>query len=181
LFAFRQNNLDGARAAFCEAKLAWFGQVSSGNVGELDDVGGVDKAISISLDDFHLSERVFGTVSPASSIVQNYLREIRRTFYRDEKTFFQQRQMLIKALTLPARWLDKSKVYLPEDDYRRLLDTIISGIRKHGNLATVCNFAVYFLDCVQRHIKHHGDEFKPKASTTLSDSNCRFRPFSMDS
>jgi hypothetical protein len=58
-----------------------------------------------------------------------------RAVYRDEKTFYQQRQMLIKTITLPATWLDKSKVYLPEDDYRRLLDTIISAIRKHGDLA----------------------------------------------
>jgi hypothetical protein len=65
-------------------------------------------------------------------------------FYRDERTFFQQRAILIKAVTLPARWLDKSGVFLLEPDYQELLDTVIPGIRKHGNVSTVRHFAAYF-------------------------------------
>ena len=93
-----------------------------------------------------------------NSIVEQYLRTL-RSFYSADKRFYQQRRMLIQGITLPARWLDKSGVFLPESDYRKLLDTIISGIRKCGDLATVRNFGVYFLDCVQRHIKHHGEEY----------------------
>lgn len=63
-------------------------------------------------------------MNSSRSIIEHYVRQLWRTFYRDEKTFFQQRLMLIKALRLPARWLDKSKLYLPEEDYRQLLDTI---------------------------------------------------------
>ena len=98
-------------------------------------------------------------MNKGESVVEDFLREIKRHFYRDEKTFFQQRRMLIKALMLPARWLDKSNAFLAEEDYRKLLDHIVSGIRKYGDLATVRHFGVYFLDCVQRHIKHHGEEY----------------------
>jgi hypothetical protein len=47
--------------------------------------------------------------------------------------------------------VDKRGIFLPEAVHRAILDAIISGIRKHANLATVRNFGVCFLDCVQPH------------------------------
>jgi hypothetical protein len=84
------------------------------------------------------------------TIVDDFLRQL-RAFYPCDKPFYQQRRYLIQAITYPARWVHKRGVFLPEADHRAILDEIISGIRKHGNLATVRNFGVYFLDCVQRH------------------------------
>lgn len=43
------------------------------------------------------------------------------------------------------------------------MDAIISGIRKHGDLSSARHFGIYFLDCVQRHIKHHGDDYLDQA------------------
>ena len=65
--------------------------------------------------------------------VEDFRREIKRHFYRDEKTFFQQRRMLIKALMLPARWLDKSNAFLAEEDYENSWTT--SSLAS-GNTAT---------------------------------------------
>jgi hypothetical protein len=90
-----------------------------------------------------------GQVRPVT-IVDDFLRQL-RAFYPCDKPFYQQRRYLIQAITYPARWVPKRGVFLPEADHRAILDEIISGIRKHGNLATVRNFGVYFLDCVQRH------------------------------
>ena len=87
-------------------------------------------------------------------IVRDYLNLIKKEFYAGERAFYQQRLFLIKGITYPARWLDKRGVFLPEEDYRAILDTIISGIKKHGNTHTVRSFGSYFLDSVQRHIEH---------------------------
>jgi hypothetical protein len=48
-------------------------------------------------------------MSAAKTIVENYLRTL-RSFYPTDKPYYQQRRMLIHALTLPARWLDESGV-----------------------------------------------------------------------
>jgi len=55
LLTFGQGDPDGAWAAFRDAKRAWFDQCSCRNVCEFDDVGGIDKAISINFDVFHFS------------------------------------------------------------------------------------------------------------------------------
>jgi hypothetical protein len=110
-------------------------------------------------------------VNSAKPIVEQYLLQLRRAFYPDQKAFFQQRQMLIKAFTLPARGFDKSGVFLPEPDYRKLLDTIISGIPEHGDLRSMRHFGVYFLDCVQRHIKPHSDEYLDQAKGLQAKAN----------
>ncbi|HEY5814165.1 MAG TPA: hypothetical protein VIT23_16100 [Terrimicrobiaceae bacterium] len=57
----------------------------------------------------------------------------------------------------PDGWT-RAWVFLPGDDHRKLLGTAISGILEHGDLRSV-PFRVYFLDCVQPHIKHHGEEY----------------------
>jgi len=93
-------------------------------------------------------------------IVRDYLHLIKNEFYAgDERAFFEQRWLLIKAITYPARWLDKRGVFLPETEHRKILDTVISGIKDHGNTDTIRSFGRYFLDCIQKQIKHHEETY----------------------
>ena len=95
-----------------------------------------------------------------SDLVKNYLHRIRNQFYPDdEKGFFQQRTVLIDAITTPARWLDERHVRLPERRLCQILDEIIKGIQNFGATAKIQFFCRYFLFAVQEHMKHQGDRY----------------------
>ena len=86
---------------------------------------------------------------------------IRREFFAAHmpKRFFQERAMLIQAITFPAKWM-KERGRSPDFRlYRRILGTVIYTIKRHGNMAKIERFSVYFLHCVQEHMRHHGDEY----------------------
>jgi hypothetical protein len=72
-------------------------------------------------------------------------------------------RLSVKALTLPVRWLDKKQGLPARGRLKKLLGTIVSGIKKHGDLASVRHVAVYFLASVQHHIKRRGDEYLVQA------------------
>lgn len=95
-----------------------------------------------------------------SDLVKNYLHRIRNQFYPDdEKGFFQQRTVLIDAITTPARWLDERHVRLPERRLCQILDDIIKGIQNFGATGEIKFFCRYFLFAVQEHMKHQGDRY----------------------
>jgi hypothetical protein len=95
-----------------------------------------------------------------SDLVKNYLHRLRSQFYPDdEKGFFQQRTVLIDAITTPARWLDERHVRLPERRLCQILDEIIKGIQNFGATAKIQFFCRYFLYAVQEHMKHQGDRY----------------------
>lgn len=37
--------------------------------------------------------------------------------------------------------------------------TVINTIRRHGKRDRIARFSVYFLHCVQEHMRHHGEEY----------------------
>jgi len=95
-----------------------------------------------------------------SDLVKTYLRRLRTQFYPDdEKGFFQQRSLLIRAITHPAHWLDERGVRLPERRLCQILDEIIKGIMHHGATGKIEYFCKYFLHAVQQHMKHQGDAY----------------------
>ena len=95
-----------------------------------------------------------------SDLVKNYLHRLRNQFYPDdEKGFFQQRGILIDAITTPARWLDERHVRLPERRLCQILDEIIRGIQHFGETGKIQYFCRYFLHAVQLHMKHKGDTY----------------------
>jgi hypothetical protein len=117
----------------------------------------------------------YGFESRRSPVVSQTSTEDKASRRRNESA---QREitLLIQAITYPARWLDKRGVFLPGQDYRAILDAIISGIKQHGNTRSVRYFGSYFLDCVQRHIKHHEEAYydhakglQAKASLAMRD------------
>ncbi|MEI6492625.1 MAG: hypothetical protein WCO94_08770 [Verrucomicrobiota bacterium] len=101
-----------------------------------------------------------------SDLVKNYLHRIRSQFYPDdEKGFFQQRTLLVRAITHPAFYLDERGVRLPERRLCAILDTVIRDIQHFGATAKIENFCRYFLHAVQQHMKHQGDGYYDEGKT----------------
>lgn len=96
----------------------------------------------------------------SAQLVSDYLGKLRGSFYGDnQKGFFQQRRLLIQAITTPARWANKKGVELDDRHCRKILDLVIKDIQHHGNLSAIKYFCRYFLDCVQKHLQHHEEEY----------------------
>jgi len=97
---------------------------------------------------------------PADSLVKNWLHRLKNQFYPDNaKDFYQQRSILITAITTPAHWLDERGVRLPEARIDAILTDILRGIMHHGDTAHIAYFCRYYLKAVQDHMKHQGDKY----------------------
>ena len=70
---------------------------------------------------------------------------------------------LIKGITNPARWLNQRGVFLPEPDYRNIPDTAFQASEPTAKKTGIRHFGVYFLDCIQKHIKHYADVYYDRA------------------
>lgn len=97
----------------------------------------------------------------ASEFTDEQLRLIRREFFAgmSDKRFYQERGLLMQAITFPATWLNERAVKVPPARYRAILALVISTIKRHGNQAKIERFSAYFLHSVQEHMRHHGDEY----------------------
>jgi hypothetical protein len=100
-------------------------------------------------------------------LVEELLRMIRGQFYGDapEKLFFQERKMLIRAITWPARWFSERAMPYPEGEYKALILRIVMEIKRHGDLARVRSFGRYLLTAIQEHMKHQGERYYNEAKT----------------
>lgn len=97
---------------------------------------------------------------PADSLVKNWLHRIKNQFYPDAaKEFYQQKNVLIVAITTPARWLDERGVQLPEARIDAILAEIVRGVMHHGDTGRIVFFCRYFLKVVQDHMDHHGEVY----------------------
>ncbi|CAN5356812.1 hypothetical protein BH09VER1_BH09VER1_28850 [soil metagenome] len=96
-----------------------------------------------------------GDQTEASAMLEEYLRRVRSQFMADlpEKAYFQQRRLLIQAITFPAAYLHERGVWLPVKRLREILDEIIKGIKHHGATDRIQYFGIYFLTAVQSHMK----------------------------
>ena len=43
--------------------------------------------------------------------------------------------------------------------YRSILGTVIATIKRHGNQVNFRQFSLYFFNCVQEHMDHHGEQY----------------------
>lgn len=97
---------------------------------------------------------------PADSLLNNWLHRLKNQFYPDTpKEFYQQRSILITAITHPARWLNDREVRLPEARIDAILTDILWGIMHHGDTARIGYFCRYFLKAVQDHMTHQGERY----------------------
>ncbi len=86
---------------------------------------------------------------------------IRREFFAKTpaKLFFQERGLLLQAVSYPATYLNDRGVACQASRYRAILMTVINTIKRHGNRAKIARFSAYFLHAIQTHMQHHGDEY----------------------
>lgn len=113
----------------------------------------------------------------ADTFVKRYLYQIRTKFYPDnEKGFYQERTLLLRAITHPAHWLKDRGVSLPEAKLEAILNEILRGIMHHGDTGNIGFFSAYLLKAVQTHMSKQGDRYyedakalRNIASTALAD------------
>lgn len=109
----------------------------------------------------------------AERIVKDFLHVLRNQFYPDDaKAFYQQRWLLIKAISYPSSYLAARQVGLTEADHRKLLTEQIRAIQHHGNTRQIKFFGRYFLHVIQQHMVHHGEDYyeSGKAIRAWADS-----------
>lgn len=104
----------------------------------------------------------------AAELVKINLHRLRTQFYESEKEFFQQRSILMKAITYPSFWLEERGVRLPAEKLNSILDTIIRGIMHHGATRQIGYFCAYFLKCVQDHMRMQGERYYDEAKSLRS-------------
>jgi hypothetical protein len=104
----------------------------------------------------------------ADRMLREYLYTIQNQFYlTDRRLFFKHRYMHVQAITWPQRIMVKMGVFLPFATQRRILDNIISDIKRKGTDA-IDHFGGYFLHCVQTHIKLRQDLYYNEAKAAAA-------------
>ena len=93
---------------------------------------------------------------------QPLLDQIKAQFYdhkQPEKRFYQDRRMLLYALTWPAKWLDQRGLPITPQSYQQLITQRLQDIQTHGVAQHQFRyFPRYLLKCIQDWFAHHGDE-----------------------
>lgn len=99
-----------------------------------------------------------------------HLATLRSKFYanKPDKQFFQERERLMTAISFPANHLkQRFGVKAPDSVYSNALKTVTAAILANAKLAKIECFSVFFLHCVQEHMKHHGEEYYEAAKASL--------------
>jgi hypothetical protein len=96
-----------------------------------------------------------------STFIDEQLALVRRTFFATmpDKKFFQERNLLLQAITYPAEWLNRHGARLPASKYRAILKTIIDTIKAHADRAQIKRVSAYLAHAVQTHMQHHGEDY----------------------
>lgn len=93
---------------------------------------------------------------------QVLLDQIKARFYRSnlsEKRFYQDRRMLLYALTWPASWLDQRALPITSQAYQKLISQRLEDIAKHGDPKRYCDyFPRYLLKTIQDWFAHNGED-----------------------
>jgi hypothetical protein len=94
-------------------------------------------------------------------LAEELLRQIRREFFAKwpDKRFYQERSLLLQAVTYPARYFNDRGAALGEAKYRAIIQTVIDAIKAHGKRAKIKRFSAYFLHSIQAHMSHHGEQY----------------------
>lgn len=103
-------------------------------------------------------------MSVDSDLISDLLGVVRRQFYSgNDKRFFQERWLLVQAITAPALWFDERGVKCNDERYRSLILGRLREIKEHGQVAQIRRFPAYLLHSIQTHLKHHGEEIYVEA------------------
>ena len=92
---------------------------------------------------------------------QALLDHIKARFYNcdvSEKRYYQDRRMLLYALTWPAMWLDQRGLPITSQAYQKLLNQRLDDIAQHGDPKRYqAYFPRYLLKTIQDWFAHHGE------------------------
>ena len=93
---------------------------------------------------------------------EKLLAQIKQSFYAcklSDKRFYEDRRMLLYALTWPAKWLDQRGLQVSSKQYEQLITGRLKAIAQHGKPERYRHyFPGYLLKCLQDWFAHHGDE-----------------------
>lgn len=98
------------------------------------------------------------------------LKNIRDQFYTTTpaQKFYQDRNVLLVALTWPASWLKHRGVTWTAERYFQTIRDLLQEIKRHGATGEIQYFPGYLLKCIQDHFAHHSDEYCDEAKRTRS-------------
>jgi hypothetical protein len=102
--------------------------------------------------------------------LERLLKNIRNQFYTEAtaKKFFQDRNVLLVALTWPATWLKHRGVTWSAERYFATIRDLLQEIKRHGATGEIKYFPGYLLKCVQDHFAHNSDTYCDEAKRTRS-------------
>jgi hypothetical protein len=106
----------------------------------------------------------------APEFLNEQLALIRKTFFagKTDRQFFQEQDLILQAIAFPAKHLkERYGVKAPDSVYRKGLMTVIETVVAKGNRAKIARFSVYFLHCVQEHLRIHGEEYYEDAKASM--------------
>jgi hypothetical protein len=93
--------------------------------------------------------------------VDELLRNIRHQFYTEAplKKFLQDQNVLLLAVTWPAKWLKERGVTWSEQRYLQTLYDLLQQIKRHGATGEIQYFPGYLLKVIQDHFAHNGEDY----------------------
>jgi len=87
------------------------------------------------------------------NIIENILAHIKKHFYSNNqsKCFYQDKHMLIYAITWPATWFEQRALRPSQSKYQQLIENILEQITLHGKPHLYQKyFPRYLLKCIQQ-------------------------------
>jgi hypothetical protein len=99
------------------------------------------------------------------------LQWLRVEFYRPDAgvMFDRERKLLLLAITFPADWFKQFDYVYPARHYKRLIWTIFKDIKRHQKVAVLRTPGRYLLQCMQDHMKRHGDRYHAEGKAFRND------------
>ena len=94
-------------------------------------------------------------------IIENILVDIKKMFYpkNQYKLFYQDKRMLIYAITWPATWFEQRAIKPQQHNYQKIIKKIINDIAQHGNpLLYQQYFPRYLLKGIQQWFLFKGEQ-----------------------
>ena len=92
--------------------------------------------------------------------LEKLLETTRKRFYAQERhrRFYEDKRMLLYALTWPATWMHERGLSASPERYAQLVMQTLDDIVEHGNSERYQRyFPRYLLKCLQQNIQHRGD------------------------
>lgn len=99
-------------------------------------------------------------------VIKEALERVRAKFYELQPArFAQDREFLVKALTIPAEWLHSRAVAMPAKWHAEIIRRILDEAEKFAT-GLIKYTPGYLMKCVQDHMRHQGERYYNAAKAT---------------